>query len=42
MEPLDEMLRASGQYGPKVEVAADASAVDRLMGFIGRDPLAWA
>ncbi|MCW2785135.1 MAG: hypothetical protein JWP74_1652 [Marmoricola sp.] len=38
MEPLDEMLRASGQYGPKVTVPADASAQDRLMGFIGRDP----
>jgi uncharacterized protein (TIGR03086 family) len=42
MEPMDEMLRQSGQYGPKVEVAADASAQDRLMGFIGRDPAAWS
>lgn len=42
MEPLDEMLRASGQYGPKVAVPADASAQDRLMGFIGRDPAAWS
>ena len=41
MEPLDEMLRASGQYGPKVEVPEGASAQDRLMGFIGRDPIAW-
>jgi uncharacterized protein (TIGR03086 family) len=41
MEPLDEMLRQSGQYGPKVAVPADASAVDKLMGFIGRDPMAW-
>lgn len=41
MEPMDEMLRASGQYGPKVAVPADASAQDRLMGFIGRDPAAW-
>ena len=40
MEPLDEMLRASGQYGPRVPVAADASAQDRLMAFVGRDP-AW-
>lgn len=38
MEPMDEMLRASGQYGAKVAVPDDASAVDRLMGFIGRDP----
>ncbi|MFL6060594.1 MAG: TIGR03086 family metal-binding protein [Marmoricola sp.] len=41
MEPLDEMLRASGQYGPRVEVPESASAQDRLMGFIGRDPLRW-
>lgn len=40
MEPLDEMLRASGQYGPKVPVPDDAPAQDRLIGFIGRDP-AW-
>jgi uncharacterized protein (TIGR03086 family) len=38
MQPMDEMLRQSGQYGPKVEVPADAPAVDRLMGFLGRDP----
>lgn len=41
MEPMDEMLRQSGQYGPKVEVPADADVQTRLMGFIGRDPLAW-
>lgn len=41
MEPMDEMLRQSGQYGPKVDVPADAPAQDRLMGFIGRDPQAW-
>lgn len=41
MEPLDEVLRQSGQYGPKVDVPAEASAPDRLMGFIGRDPVAW-
>lgn len=38
MLPMDEVLRASGQYGPKVEVAADAGATTRLMAFIGRDP----
>ena len=38
MQPMDQMLRASGQYGAKVEVADDAPAVDRLMGFLGRDP----
>ena len=38
MEPMDEMLRASGQYGPKVDVPDDADPVSRLMAFIGRDP----
>lgn len=38
MEPMDAMLRASGQYGPQVPVAEDAPWQDRLLGFIGRDP----
>jgi uncharacterized protein (TIGR03086 family) len=38
MEPIDELLRSSGQYGPRVPVPADADAQTRLMGFIGRDP----
>ena len=38
MEPLDEMLRASGQYGPKVEVPADADEQTRLIAFTGRQP----
>lgn len=38
MQPMDEILRQSGQYGPKVDVPVEASAMDRLMGFIGRDP----
>lgn len=40
MQPIDAMLRSSGQYGPQVPVPADAPVTDRLMGFIGRDP-AW-
>lgn len=40
MEPVEEMIRASGQYGARVAVAADADAQTRLLGFIGRDP-AW-
>ncbi len=38
MEPMDEILRASGQYGPKVDVPADADVQTRLLAFIGRDP----
>ena len=37
---MEEALRSSGHYGPAVPVAADAPVVDRLVGFIGRDP-AW-
>jgi uncharacterized protein (TIGR03086 family) len=38
MEPLDDMLRASGQYGPKVEVPDDADEQTRLIAFTGREP----
>jgi uncharacterized protein (TIGR03086 family) len=38
MEPMDEVLRSSGQFGPRVEVPADASPQDRFIAFIGRDP----
>jgi uncharacterized protein (TIGR03086 family) len=38
MEPLDDMLRASGQYGPRVAVAADADEQTRLIAFTGRQP----
>ncbi|MCW2737262.1 TIGR03086 family metal-binding protein [Nocardioides sp.] len=40
MSAMEDVLRGSGQYGPAVAVAADAPVVDRLMGFVGRDP-AW-
>ncbi|GLY98994.1 TIGR03086 family metal-binding protein [Actinoplanes sp. NBRC 103695] len=38
MEPIDEVLRSSGQYGARVPVKEDADAQTRLLGFIGRDP----
>jgi uncharacterized protein (TIGR03086 family) len=38
MEPMDEMLRASGQYGPRVHVAADADEQTKLIAFSGRQP----
>jgi uncharacterized protein (TIGR03086 family) len=38
MEPIEEAMRASGQYGPRVAVPDDADAQTRLLGFIGRDP----
>jgi uncharacterized protein (TIGR03086 family) len=38
MLPLDEVLRASGQYGPKVAVADNADYQTKMLGFIGRNP----
>ena len=38
MGQIEELLRSSGQFGPAVPVPEDASAQDRLIGFIGRDP----
>jgi len=38
MLPLDDMLRQSGHYGPKVEVPDDAPLQDKLMAFVGRRP----
>jgi uncharacterized protein (TIGR03086 family) len=38
MLPMDEALRASGHYGPRVDVPADADVQTRLLAFIGRRP----
>jgi uncharacterized protein (TIGR03086 family) len=38
MLPMDEALRQSGHYGPRVEVPDDADAQTRLLAFIGRRP----
>jgi uncharacterized protein (TIGR03086 family) len=38
IEPMDEALRASGHYGPRVVVPADADEQAQLLGFLGRDP----
>ena len=38
MEPIEDVMRSSGQYGPRVAVPADADVQTRLLGFIGRDP----
>jgi uncharacterized protein (TIGR03086 family) len=40
MEPIEDMMRQSGQYGPRVEVGEDADAQTKMLAFIGRDP-AW-
>lgn len=38
MLPMDEVLRQSGQYGPRVEVTDDADVQTKLLAFIGRTP----
>jgi uncharacterized protein (TIGR03086 family) len=38
MLPMNLALRASGHYGPEVEVAKDADVQTRLIAFIGRTP----
>ncbi|HUQ40300.1 MAG TPA: TIGR03086 family metal-binding protein [Acidimicrobiales bacterium] len=38
MLPMDDVLRQSGHYGPRVEVADDADVQTRLLAFIGRTP----
>jgi len=38
MEGMDEILRSSGHYGPKVEVPSDADEQTRLIAFTGRQP----
>jgi len=40
MEPIEELMRASGQFGARVPVPDDADPQTRMLGFIGRDP-AW-
>jgi uncharacterized protein (TIGR03086 family) len=36
MLPMESAMRASGQYGPRVEVPEDADVQTRLIAFIGR------
>ena len=42
MQPLDELLRSSGHYGPRVEAPDDADETTRLLAFTGRDVAAWS
>lgn len=38
MTLIEQMLRDSGQYGPRVTVPADADPQTQLISFLGRDP----
>jgi len=38
MEPLEDAMRSSGEYGPRFPVPDDADPQARMLGFIGRDP----
>ena len=38
MQPIEDVMRSSGQYGPRIPVDDDADPQTKLLGFIGRDP----
>ena len=38
VEPMDGAMRASGHYGPRVAVEADADDQTKLLAFLGRHP----
>jgi uncharacterized protein (TIGR03086 family) len=38
MEPMDQVLRESGQFGARVDVPADADEQTKLIAFTGRRP----
>lgn len=38
MAPMDEALRRSGHYGPKVAEPHDADDQTKLLAFTGREP----
>ncbi len=38
MQPMDEVLRQSGHYGPRVDVPGNADVQTQLLAFIGRTP----
>ena len=38
MQPMDEVIRNSGHFGPRVEVREDADLQTKLLAFTGRNP----
>ena len=38
IQPMDEMLRGPGLYGPRIAVADDADTQTKLIAFVGRNP----
>jgi uncharacterized protein (TIGR03086 family) len=38
VQPLDDVIRQSGQYGPRVDVSPAADPQTRLLAFLGRRP----
>ncbi|MEJ8279419.1 TIGR03086 family metal-binding protein [Pseudonocardia spirodelae] len=38
MRTIEDLMRGSGQYGPRVDVPDDADVQTRFLAFIGRDP----
>jgi uncharacterized protein (TIGR03086 family) len=38
MQPMEDVIRSSGQFGPRVPVTDDADTQAKLLAFIGRNP----
>ena len=38
MQPIDDLLRSSGHYGPKIAVSNNADDQTKLIAFTGRNP----
>lgn len=36
--PMDELIRSSGMFGPRVEIGDDADPQSKMLAFFGRDP----
>ena len=36
--PMDELIRSSGMFGPRIDIADDADPQSKMLAFFGRDP----
>jgi uncharacterized protein (TIGR03086 family) len=36
--PMDELIRSSGMFGPRIEIGDDADPQSKMLAFFGRDP----
>ena len=35
---MDELIRSSGMFGPRVDIGDDADPQSKMLAFFGRDP----